>query len=365
MLRFDSKKRSLTKVFIFVSIFCFVSIGACYSWFVDTKNGNGSITFGKVELEIGGVTGTNPFSISISSRKQPNDQLLSSNITVKKSSTSADCYLRVNVEFDSTYENMAGYVSAFNTMLSTAFFTTGYKYVLYDGWYYLTTTAETPVPISITSTNTYNLFNLNNFVMPYQLDQLSNYLQYDESVVLSIVFDAVQSINTNAVSVSDVKNLFVGEEPLGAPAQQQSTPLTSFNVSDNVIVGFVGQETEVYVPETITSISDFAFYNTNVEYIFVPNTVASIGQYSFYECINLVSVEFESTSILTHIYESAFSSCTALESITIPLSCTHGGANIFDGCSSLLFINFENSDIPVDFDYDWCGYNSALITYNA
>ena len=70
-----------------MSIFCFVSIGACYSWFVDTKNGNGSITFGKVELEIGGVTGTNPFSISISSRKQPNDQLLSSNITVKKSST--------------------------------------------------------------------------------------------------------------------------------------------------------------------------------------------------------------------------------------------------------------------------------------
>lgn len=363
MLRFSRKKKSLTKVFIFVSIFCFVSIGLTYSWFFDSKNGNGTITFGKVELEIGGVTGTNPFSISIPARKQPNDQLLSSNITVKKTSTSADCYLRVNVIFDSTYENMAGYVSAFNTMLGSAFYSTGYKYVLNDGWYYLTTTAD--VPISITSTNTYNLFDLSSFVMPYQLDQLSDYVQYDESVVLDITFDAVQTVNTNVTSVTDVKNLFTAEVPASNPSQPQATPLTSFSVNNNVIVGFVGEETEVVIPDTITSISDYAFYGTSIEYIFVPNTVLTIGEFAFCSCESLTSVEFESESTLTHIYEGAFSSCTVLETITIPLSCTYGGANLFNYCSYLSSIYFESSSLPIDFNLDWCGDNLADVYYNA
>ena len=143
----------------------------------------------------------------------------------------------------------------------------------------------------------------------------------------------------------------------------------------------------VVIPETaeingkeyaVTSIADYAFYNTKTtESVFIPNTVTSIGYRSFYgagltsltipssviringaafEFNNFTTVEipnsvremahyvFNGCKELTNVKISnsvkllgynAFSQCTALESIVLPPSITEIGTNAFDGCTML------------------------------
>lgn len=84
--------------------------------------------------------------------------------------------------------------------------------------------------------------------------------------------------------------------------------------ADDVIPGdaFVGKKTLVYLafPETIVSISTYAFYNSNLSGALVlPDDVVSIGDHAF-SSTNIGSITFNSR--LERIQESAFSYCGSL-----------------------------------------------------
>ena len=65
----------------------------------------------------------------------------------------------------------------------------------------------------------------------------------------------------------------------------------------------------------------------------IPNSVTSIGTYAFYDCSSLTSVTIPNS--VTSIGEYAFCGCSSLTSVTIPNSVTSIGDSAFYGCSDL------------------------------
>ena len=119
------------------------------------------------------------------------------------------------------------------------------------------------------------------------------------------------------------------------------------------------------VPNSVTSIGDYAFYNcTSLTNVSIPNSVTSIGNSAFWDCGSLTSVTIPNsvTSIgycafayctsltnvtipnsVTSVGESAFRSCTRLSSVTIPNSVTNIGNGTFSGCWSLATVTIPSS----------------------
>ena len=159
-------------------------------------------------------------------------------------------------------------------------------------------------------------------------------------------------------------------------------------VNDNQYVcGYLGQETELTLPETygirdyafsgctgltsieihnsVTSIGDYAFSGcTSLKNIEIPNSVTSIGCYAFSGCTGKLSIhcnignatssnygwfygsKFDEVIIgeeVSCIGDYAFYGCTGLTSFEIPNSVTSIGNDAFHGCTGLTSIEIPNS----------------------
>ena len=127
--------------------------------------------------------------------------------------------------------------------------------------------------------------------------------------------------------------------------------------------------TSITIPNSVTSIGDYAFYGSGLTSITIPNSVTSIGNGAFsgtpwYDnlpddegviYINKILYEYkdkrnmpDNISIVVKegtisISPSAFSGCTGLTSITIPNSVTSIGGGAFSGCTGLTSITIPNS----------------------
>ncbi len=94
--------------------------------------------------------------------------------------------------------------------------------------------------------------------------------------------------------------------------------------------------TSVTIPNSVTSIGEYAFPNCSLTSVTIPNSVPSIGYGAFYDCSGLTSVTIPNS--VTSIGGNAFQNCSGLTSVTIPNSVTSIGQSAFDGCSSLTAI---------------------------
>lgn len=117
----------------------------------------------------------------------------------------------------------------------------------------------------------------------------------------------------------------------------KSTPM---NYADNLYVG--GQLlTEAVIPEGITSIGDYAFYNcSNLTSITLPESVTSIGDYAFSNCSSLSSMTIPKD--VTSIGTSSFYNCSSLTNITIPGSVVGIASYAFYGCTNLKNVYAES-----------------------
>ena len=140
--------------------------------------------------------------------------------------------------------------------------------------------------------------------------------------------------------------------------------------------------TSIVIPDSVTSIGEYAFNNcsalTDVYYqgdlkgwleidfvnfyardlqyyadnlyingellqgeLVIPDSVTSIGDYAFYECSGLTSIVIPDS--VTSIGHKAFSGCSGLTSVVIPDSVTSIDGLAFQYCSGLTTINFQGT----------------------
>lgn len=93
--------------------------------------------------------------------------------------------------------------------------------------------------------------------------------------------------------------------------------------------------TRIQIPDSVTSIGDYAFYGTALQSLGVGRNVESIGDYAFYGNENLSSLTFASNARLTSIGVSAFENNISLSQVSLPDSLISLGESAFEGCELL------------------------------
>lgn len=108
------------------------------------------------------------------------------------------------------------------------------------------------------------------------------------------------------------------------------------------LLGYYGTETEVTIPDHITSIADYAFFRTkNLKTLNIPDTVTSIGVCAFQNCKDLEKINLPTG--LTMLKGATFKGCTSLERIVFPENLTYIGHYTFSECSNLKEIHWGSA----------------------
>ena len=89
--------------------------------------------------------------------------------------------------------------------------------------------------------------------------------------------------------------------------------------------------TNVTLPENISMISDYTFYNCVYLVSINLSNATSIGANAFYGCYNLKKIESDK---ITSIGNNAFYNCYDLQNVNVP-SCNSLGKNVFNYCRNL------------------------------
>jgi hypothetical protein len=94
------------------------------------------------------------------------------------------------------------------------------------------------------------------------------------------------------------------------------------------------KDTEFFVPDTVKTIGDFAFYGAKVlESINIPDSVTNIGTDAFGECSGLKEAVIPDS--VTTMGEAVFYKCTSLEKVKLSVNITSPNPAVFQYCSSL------------------------------
>ena len=118
--------------------------------------------------------------------------------------------------------------------------------------------------------------------------------------------------------------------------------ISDFDIRNDNLIEYNGINTDVCIPDSVTSIGDRAFSGCyNMTKVTIPNSVTSIGDRAFSGCKGLTSVTIPDR--VTNIGDRAFSGCSSLSSVTIPDSVKSIGERVFEGCGSLKSITFLGS----------------------
>ena len=100
---------------------------------------------------------------------------------------------------------------------------------------------------------------------------------------------------------------------------------------------------EIYIPESVTSIGNYGFFNCKgFESIVIGNNVTTIGTRAFKDCVDVKSIVIGNKVATIGTY--AFEDCSSLESIIISASVTSIGNSAFSGTSNLKTIQYDATE---------------------
>ena len=114
----------------------------------------------------------------------------------------------------------------------------------------------------------------------------------------------------------------------------------------NYICAYLQELTEIAIPDNVTTIGKYAFYNcTSVNSVTFGNNVNSIGEYAFSGCESITSIEIPN-SVKT-IDQYAFYNSTGLTSVTLGNAITDIGYCAFQNCTKLQKLYCRASNPPL------------------
>jgi hypothetical protein len=123
-----------------------------------------------------------------------------------------------------------------------------------------------------------------------------------------------------------------------------------FEIVNNVLVKYKGQEENAIIPDGVTSIGEHAFsWCSNLTSITIPNSVTRIGNYAFFYCSNLTDVIIPNS--VTTIGERVFDGCDDLDTIVVPDSVVNIAKHAFDTFDRDKFAEEQTS--ICEFYEDW------------
>ena len=105
---------------------------------------------------------------------------------------------------------------------------------------------------------------------------------------------------------------------------------------DKILVGYVGEQTELTLPNDITEINHACFMQDNITSVVIPNNVKSIGGYAFGNCTSLTSIVIPSS--VTSVGDMAFANCTSLTIYCEAGSKPSGWDTYWDFCNTYYII---------------------------
>jgi hypothetical protein len=108
-----------------------------------------------------------------------------------------------------------------------------------------------------------------------------------------------------------------------------------------ILVGYLGEQTELTIPSYITKINEYAFYDCDkITSVAMSTGVTVIGDNAFALCRSLQKITMSSS--VEKIGAEAFSYCTSLNSVNIPDSVDTIGYRVFYECTSLNSVNIPD-----------------------
>lgn len=100
--------------------------------------------------------------------------------------------------------------------------------------------------------------------------------------------------------------------------------------------------TELVIPDGVTNISDYAFYNLkDIISVTIPDSVTEIGNYAFYNCNGITNLNIGNS--VTSIGDYAFYGCSGIAELNLGESVTSVGNNAFASCTGLTSIRFSEN----------------------
>ena len=231
-----------------------------------------------------------------------------------------------------------------------------------------------------TAQQTYTIISgCKNTIIPTSVTYIEDY-SFDGCGLTHIEIPSnVQYIGSNAFSDNYIeKDKFVNHSALipennnywGCTILDTSTE-NGFYISNGRLLKYTGNDTEIVIPDIVTSIGNNVFYgHANITSVTIPSNVISIENYAFSGCSGLTRVELNSNAVVayissysptsnysmcnifgeqveeyilgedvTSIGNNAFYGCSNLKSLTISKNITTIGTNAFNGCTGDLILN--------------------------
>lgn len=130
-------------------------------------------------------------------------------------------------------------------------------------------------------------------------------------------------------------------------SKNKSSNLIEFEVEQGVLKKYNGNETNILIPDDVTSIGNSAFEGcVIIRSISMSDNVTNIGKKAFYGCVSLESISLSPS--VTKIGDEAFVECAALKSVSIPHGVKTISYSMFASCVALENVSLPKSVKSID-----------------
>ena len=130
-----------------------------------------------------------------------------------------------------------------------------------------------------------------------------------------------------------------------------------FRINGTTLTKYLGTDTFVSIPDTVTDIGDEAFSgNETLTSVEIPSSVTTIAYNAFKNCASLTSVIIPDS--VTKIGPGAFEGCTSLTSVEIGTNVYSWGTGVFTNCDSLAKVRVDSGNEYLTY------YNGAIYNGN-